>query len=414
MVQACLWYDAAHMKVAFTSDVYWPRINGVTVSTTIFMNELRKLGHKVAIWAPAYPAVGGPGHSGEPAGEVHRLRSFSLVVSREDRLPFPMQRGRFFRQIDQFKPDIIHVQTEFSLNMMVKVYARHRSIPVVQTCHTLFEQYATIYFPYLPQSISRAFARWMTYKLFNNADAVVAPTEMMKTLLESYGITCPITVVPTGIPEEEFQGVDRAQERRNSAWFHRFPQLRGRKILLYVGRVAKEKNMDFLLDMLTLTRQEVPDVVLLVTGNGPYREGFEAEVFQRGLQDSVVCLGYVERPQLKHLYSLADVFTFASITETQGLVTIEAMMCGTPAVAVGKMGTKEVMAGDNGGYMVDEDPQVFSAAVVRLLSDSALYATKSAEAWSYARNWTAQRMGQRLESLYQTVVKDYKRRAPRH
>ena len=140
----------------------------------------------------------------------------------------------------------------------------------------------------------------------------------------------------------------------------------------------------------------------------PYLESFKTNVAARKLEADVLCLGYVNRSELKHLYTLADVFTFASVTETQGLVTIEAMMCGTPAVAIGKMGTKEVMAGDHGGFMVDEDPDAFSVAVLKLLTDPVLYEAKSAEAKAYSQNWTATRMAKRIETLYEQVVRDYK------
>ena len=372
------------------------------------MTELKKFGHTVHIWAPEYPAGKDDVVPYENSKEVSRLKSFSLPVSREDRLPLPFQKRKLYRQLDAYNPDIIHIQTEFNIAHMVKPYAFRRKIPVVQTCHTSFEQYITYYFPAVPAAWSRAFARWLTYLFFNTADAVVAPTETMKAVLLSYGITCPITVVPTGIPEEEFLGVDRAKERLQSHWLDRHPQMRGRKILLYVGRVAKEKNLEFLLDMLEKVRQEVPDALLVITGSGPYVDGFNASVKARGLVENVLCLGYVQRHDLKYLYSLADVFTFASVTETQGLVTIEAMMCGTPAVAVGKMGTKEVMGGDNGGFMVEEDAGVFAAAVLRLLKDPVLYAAKSAEAWSYARNWTAATMARRIEALYEQVRAAYR------
>jgi 1,2-diacylglycerol 3-alpha-glucosyltransferase len=392
------------MKVAFTSDVYWPRINGVTVSTNIFLNELTKLGHQVHLWAPAYPVAEDQKKLHHTDPRVHRLNAFGLFFSKEDRLVSGFQKGRFFKELDAFAPDLLHIQTEFGMSWMALPYARKRHVPVVQTCHTYFEQYINFYLPWLPKEFAKKLARSLTYRWFKRADAIITPTEPMKAVLESYGITCPITVVPTGIPEEDFEGVDKAQERRNSRWLLQFPQMKGRKVLLYVGRVGQEKNVDFLLDVVERVKKTQPNVLLVVAGNGPYLETFKANASKRGLAAFVLCLGYVGREELKHLYGLADVFTFASVTETQGLVTIEAMMCGTPAVAIGKMGTKEVMAGDNGGYMVDEDPEAFSAAVIKLLADPVLYQAKSAEARSYAQNWTAARMALRIETLYKQVL----------
>jgi len=398
------------MKVAFTSDVYWPRINGVTVSTNIFLNELTKLGHEIRLWVPEYPEPEDQKklHHADP--RVNRLKSFGLFFSKEDRLVSPFQRGRLFHELDAFAPQLLHIQTEFGMSWLAIPYARKRKLPVVQTCHTYFEQYINFYLPWLPVEFAKKIARVLTHRWFKHADAIITPTEPMKAVLQSYGIECPITVVPTGIPEEDFQGIEKATERRQSQWLLQFPQMRGKKVLLYVGRVGQEKNVDFLIDVLERVHRTVPDAFLVLAGNGPYLNTFKANVASRGLADSVLCLGYVNRAELKHLYALADVFTFASVTETQGLVTIEAMMCGTPAVAIGKMGTKEVMAGDHGGFMVDEDVEAFAAAVSRLLTDPALYQAKSAEARAYSELWTAGRMARRIETLYEQVLKDYRPR----
>jgi glycosyltransferase involved in cell wall biosynthesis len=398
------------MKVAFTSDVYWPRINGVTVSTNIFLNELTKLGHQIQLWAPAYPVPEGEAKPSRDDDRIHRLNAFGLFMSKEDRLVSPFQKRRFYQELDAFTPDLLHVQTEFGMAWLAIPYARKRGVPVVQTCHTYFEQYVNFYLPWIPKDFAKMVARVLTHQWFKHADAIITPTEPMKAVLQSYGITCPITVVPTGIPEEDFAGIDRARERRDSKYLVQYPILQGKKLMLYVGRIGQEKNVDFLLDAVERVKRKVPDSLLVLAGNGPYLETFKANVAARHLDDAVLCLGYVSHSELKHLYSLADVFTFASVTETQGLVTIEAMMCGTPAVAIGKMGTREVMAGDHGGFMVDDDPDAFSDAVVRLLTDPVLYQAKSSEAKAYSQNWTASRMAKRIEALYHQVADDFRRK----
>jgi glycosyltransferase involved in cell wall biosynthesis len=169
--------------------------------------------------------------------------------------------------------------------------------------------------------------------------------------------------------------------------------------------MGQEKNVDFLLDVVKRLQPDLPGTTLLVAGNGPYMEQFQRNIVSMGLSDLVLPLGYVKRSELKHLYALADVFTFASVTETQGLVTIESMMCRTPVVAIGKMGTLEVMEGDNGGFMVGENVAEFTLRVHQLLTDPVLYAQKSQEAWDYSQNWTSARMAARLETLYRSLVR---------
>jgi glycosyltransferase involved in cell wall biosynthesis len=398
------------MKIAFTSDVYWPRINGVTVSTNIFLNELTKLGHNLRLWAPAYPEPEDTKglHHADP--RVARLKSWGLFFSKEDRLVSPFQRGRFFRELTAFSPDLIHAQVEFTTSLMAHAWAKKNKVPVVQTCHTYFEQYVHYYLPLLPEKLGKSWARKLTYSLFRHADAIISPTVPMKAVLQSYGLTCPIEVIPTGIQEEDFKGTNKEDEHQHSRWILQFPQLRGRKILLFVGRVGQEKNLDFLLDVVEKVQPQVPQATLVVAGNGPYLDEFKAKIKQRNLENLVLCLGYVDRKELRHLYTLADVFTFASKTETQGLVTVEAMMCKTPAVAIGLMGTKEVMNGDNGGFMVNDDVEEFTAAVVKLLTDPALYQAKSEEAYAWAQNWTAAKMALRIEELYRQTIDQYRNR----
>jgi len=402
------------MKVAIATDTYWPRVNGVTVSTEIFWDELTLRGHEIRLWAPDYPHARDYDQAQTPDHRPRRLKSFPLRVSQEDRLALPSQRGVFFRQLDAFGPDLIHVQTEFVVAMMVRSYAWRRRLPVIQSCHTYFEQYGAFYFPTLPGRFVRAVARWLAHELTKHADAIVAPTQIMKDVLLSYGITIPITVVPTGIPAEEFRKLSKADEKASSLWYQRFPEWRGRPTLLFVGRVAQEKNVDFLLGVVETVRQKHPDVLLVVAGSGPHLHDFQAAVQRRGLAASVATTGYVDREELRHLYALADVFTFPSVTETQGLVTIEAMMCGTPAVAIGKLGTWVGWGGgDHGGYLVDEDQGAFTDAVLRLLGDPALWAAKSAEALAWSDQWTSERMADRLEALYQKVAADHRPRGGR-
>jgi glycosyltransferase involved in cell wall biosynthesis len=393
------------MKVAFTSDTFWPRINGVTVSTNIFMDELAKLGHQVELWAPAYPLS--VADSADPIyrdPRVHRMLSFSLLFSKEDRLPFWFEKSRFLKQVSRFQPDLVHCQTEFSMSAFANAFVRRHRVPMVMSCHTYFEQYVEFFFPWLPKRIGQWIVRHLTRHVFRRASVIITPTEAMRTALGRYGMRCPIHVVPTGIRPEEFTGISPNRDPLSHFLFRRFPELAARKLLLAVGRIGQEKNVDFLLGVVESLQTSCPGATLLLAGNGPYLEQFQRNITHRGLNDVVRCLGYVARDELKHLYAVADVFTFASVTETQGLVTIEAMMCRVPVVAIGRMGTREVMQGDNGGFLVEPDVAEFSERVRQLLTDPVLHESKSHEAWAYAQNWTASKSALKLESLYRELL----------
>lgn len=387
------------MRIAMITDTYWPRVNGVAMSVDSFRRELTRFGHEVVVLCPEYPH-----HVDDAEAGVARFPSFNPLVSKEDRLVRTWEQLRVFSFLDRFQPDVIHVQTEMALGNMGRRWGIRRHKPVVMTSHTYFEKYVKFYVPWFPARLTETITRRLTSHILNAADLVVVPTGAMKKVLEDYGIQKPLRVIPTGINPEDFSGIDRAWEQKNSAFFQRFPQLRHKPVLLYVGRLGREKNVDFLLDVVQKLRLDGHDFHFLVIGDGPYRGVLEATAAEKGLSETVVFAGYVDRGEIRHAYSLADVFVFASKTETQGMVTIESMLCGTPVVAIGEMGTKEVMAGDNGGYMVDENLEVFAARVADLLTSTRLRREKSLEAQAYAQNWLIETMARRLEQTYREAI----------
>jgi glycosyltransferase involved in cell wall biosynthesis len=248
--------------------------------------------------------------------------------------------------------------------------------------------------------------------VYDRCDVVVVPTALMRDLLMSYRVQAPLEVIPTGIAPDDFDGVDQGRERSSSEYFARFPALAGKRILLAAGRVGWEKNLAFLVDVLGRLAPEFADVVLMVVGDGPFRGPLERLVKRRNLSDRVVFTGFVPKSDMKRIYALADVLVFASRVETQGLVTIEAMYCGVPVVAIGEMGTREVMQGDNGGYMVHDDVEAFTQKTRLLLADAELRKRKSQEARRHAEHWTIGASAEKLIALYRAVVAKRARTAP--
>jgi glycosyltransferase involved in cell wall biosynthesis len=188
-----------------------------------------------------------------------------------------------------------------------------------------------------------------------------------------------------------------------------FPKLKGKRILLFAGRIVKEKNLDFLLNMLPEILKKHPDVLLLFAGSGPDLDYFKEEVKKSGLEDNCEFSGYVERRDLALIYRISEVFLFPSLTDTQGLVTVEAMFSGTPVVAIGALGTLMVMGGDNGGFMVKNDADEFTARVLDLLGDADLRSRKSAEARLHARSWSIEELTKKLTDIYKSTAETYRK-----
>lgn len=392
------------MRIVFSTDTFWPRVNGVAVSVDTFRRELIAMGHDVLILAPEYLELPSPARTGttqQTAGIV-RLPSRSLFFSTEDKL-IDVQRAQktAIDALKAFQPDILHAHTEFSGLEILLEYRRKHKLPLVMTSHTYWERYIKVYLPFLPSLAARRAAIAVTRMRFRKANLIIVPSQSMKSVLQSYKIRKPITVIPTGISSDDFNGIDRDQLRKTVPWLR--DRSSDTKILTFIGRLSQEKNPFFMLPVIEEIRQQHPNILLLFVGDGPCRKELEYHVHKRGLQGNIQFLGYLPRTELRQIYGTTDVFTFPSKTETQGLVTIESMICGTPVVAIGQMGTREVMNGDNGGYMVEDNQEQFTERVLRLLNDPDLWQRKSAEALQYARNWTSQAMAQRLLDAYKDL-----------
>jgi 1,2-diacylglycerol 3-alpha-glucosyltransferase len=389
------------VRIALVSDCYWPRVNGVTVSIQTYRDELVRRGHEVIILCPDYPPSWGRAPK-EPS--VRRFSSGASRVSKEDRLIGITAFPAFFRALDRFNPDVIHINTELSANVAARIFAHLRGHPILVSSHTDYEDYISNYIRFVDARLLRATVRFIMRFLYRTADVVITPSRNQQRKLKDYHIRKRFVVIPTGISDIFVpQPKDRVEAYRASL-DERFPALKGKRILLFAGRITVEKDTKFLFPVLRRVRSRRKDVALLFAGDGPARAQVEAAAKRLGFTDCCAFMGYVDYSELPLVYASAEVFVFPSKTETQGLCTIEAMGTGLPVVAIGEMGTLDVMRGDNGGFMVDNDEARFADAVLALLGDEALRARKSAEAVAWARQYRVGQTTERLERLYKVVA----------
>ncbi len=381
------------MRVLFVSDVYFPRVNGVSTSIQTFRRELAALGHETRLVAPAYPGA----HPDEPG--ILRIPARGVPLDPEDRAMRWPHLGRVHRALAGERFDLVHIHTPFFAHYAGLSLARRWDVPAVATYHTLFEEYLSHYVKLVPRGVMRALARRFSRAQCNALDAVAVPSIAMRDTLARYGVAAPVAIVPTGIRLTEFSGGDGSRFRSR----HGIDP--GRPVALFVGRVAFEKNIDFLLRMLVRVRRDLPDVLLVICGEGPAARPLARLARELGLGDSVRFVGYLDRAtQLLDCYRAADVFVFASRTETQGLVLLEAMTLGVPVVATAVMGTRDILGPGKGALVPDDDEQDFAAAVVTVLRDATVRARLGEEAAEYAKTWTAPATARRLEAFYRGVL----------
>jgi 1,2-diacylglycerol 3-alpha-glucosyltransferase len=391
------------MNIGIATDTFLPRVNGVMKSIMTFAEEFRNLGHRVTIFAPSFPEIKKTDVQEE---DVWRFPSIYLFFNPEDRLPNPWAREarRKLQAIAQLKLDIIHTQTPFTLGFMLARRARKLNIPLVHTYHTLFEAYMPHYFPILPRFMDKPLVAWYSRRFCNLHDQIIVPSMAVKQILERYHIKRPIRILPTGTDIRPFKNVD-GQRMRKKLEFE--PQ---EKLLLCMGRVAKEKNIPFLFDVLQKLESRQPRARLVVAGQGPALTSVKAECCRRKLDKKVTFIGLLNRRDWADLYAAADLQVLASVTETQGLVLTEAMAADTPCVAIAAMGVCDVLAG-GGGVAVPQDVSAFADAVDHLLTDNNLYQKKLQEARRQTQEWSAEHKAKQMIENYLFII-DQKKSNP--
>lgn len=389
------------MNILMLSDVYFPRVNGVSTSIRTYARALTRMGHRVTLVAPDYGQGARQAQAAFDAEgfEVIRVPARVLFFDPEDRL---FERGPLARaeQLLQRRHwDVVHIHTPFRAHGLGVRLARATGVRTVETYHTYFEEYVGHYLPWLPEFITRAFARRASRHLCDGVDHLIVPTAEMVGVLDRYGVRTPSTVLPTGIDLDEFAGGDGARFRAAHGIAPDQP------VLVTVSRLALEKNIGFLLRVAARLVPRWPRLVFIVAGEGPDAARLRALASELGLDDNVRFFGNLERTTtLLDAYKAGDLFVFASPTETQGLVLIEAMALGVPIVSTAVMGTATVLRDARGAQVSDEDEDAFAGHVDALLRDPVRRMQLAAAAPGDARAWAAPALMRQVEALYASLA----------
>lgn len=376
------------MHIAIFSDSYLPYTSGVVRSIVTFSKELRALGHKVSIFAPNYGNV-------QQEKDIYRFRSLRAPTFKEFALAVPVA-PNLLRKLQQIGVDLIHVHSPFMMGQLGARAAQHLGIPLVSTYHTLYEEYAH-YFP-LATSLVRKAVRDYTISFSNRCQLVITPTDAIVSYLRKIGVKAPVTVIPTGIEVERFQNLD-------SSWLRNYLKLpQGEILLIHVGRLGKEKNIPFVLKAFANVHNQVPNTRLVLVGSGPLKAALQSQARTLGIDNAVTFAGSFTFEQMPTVYAGADLFIFASVTETQGLVIAEAKAAGLPVVAVKAYGVQEMVVNDQDGFLTPLDINVFTASIMRLVKDTSLRQHMGQQAKSNVQSLSSQVMSHKLITQYQSLI----------
>jgi glycosyltransferase involved in cell wall biosynthesis len=376
------------------SDVYFPRVNGVSTSIRSFREDLARLGVASTLVAPDYADEARQ----RVEADILRVPARAVPFDPEDRIMRWSALRRALTAVPREHTDLVHIQTPFLAHYAALRLARERAVPVLATCHTYFEDYLHHYMPLLPGFAGAWLARTVMTRQLNAMDAVVSPSEPVRKRLLEYGVTRPIHVIPTGMTEDRFVPGSPQSFREQ---FGFAPEQR---IVLNVGRVAHEKNLGFLLRMFALVARRDARAVLVIAGEGPARRALQAEAERLGIGTRTRFIGNLDRERtLNDCYAAADAFVFASRTETQGLVLLEAMAQSRPVVSTACLGTRSVLTPGSGACVVEESESDFAAAVCAVLKDRGRARLMGEKARAWAGQWSSGSLAARMADLYREL-----------
>ncbi len=334
-----------HLRVGFFTEIYRPAVNGVVESVDALAAGLRERGHEVYCFAPSMPGAD------ENDGPVFRMPSLPLPTRTPYRLTLPLVSRKNINNVVK-RLSLIHLHSPFVTGWLGLRYARRFGMPVVYTYHTHLEMYAH-YVPFEPNA-TRFAASQLTRTFGNLVDAVVVPTQAMANHLREIGVEVRLEIVPSGIDVEHFGNGARDKKLRKALGVRD-----DQRLILFVSRLAREKNVEMLLQ--ALARAADPSLRLVIAGDGPQREELHELAQQLGVADQTQFLGVVMREALPNLYASADAFVFPSTTETQGLVQAEALAAGAYVIAADCAPNRDVLS--DVGRVVAPTPAAFAAAL---------------------------------------------------
>ncbi|EAR10796.1 glycosyltransferase [Reinekea blandensis] len=385
------------MNILMFTNTYLPHVGGVANSVSQTAEVLRNAGHRVIIVAPEFEGSEGSVFTLHedvirvPAMQNYNGSDFSV------RLPVPFALTAL---LDELSFDLVHSHHPFLLGDTAVRMARRYQVPLVFTHHTRYEQYT--HYVSEQSSLMPQFAAELATEYANLCDAIVAPSTSIQTLIRERGVESPIDVIPTGVVMSRFKDADQktARERLN------LPE--DAPIVGHVGRLAKEKNLEYLSEAMFRLLKDDPQRRWIIAGSGPSENHIRETATKEGVADQIIWLGRLSGQDLVDAYAAMDLFVFSSQSETQGMVVSEAMAAGTPVVALSAPGVDDVVNNDNGLLLSDSTPpETFADKCAELLNDRDALSQRQQPALDTAERFSDRRSGELLLNWYQQTIDWY-------
>jgi glycosyltransferase involved in cell wall biosynthesis len=387
------------MKIANFTNIYLPFIAGVCISISNFKDQLEKLGHKVYVLAPSFDKRL---EKDSDSNEILRYLSIKTNI----KISFPIALKPYYkinRSIKKIDPDIIHTHQSYWIGRDAYRFAKKLKKPLVYTFHTNYEYYMH-YLP-IPKKFQRRFFKLLNlYEISfcNKCDAIIAPTENVYKDLTAKGVKAPIYVIPSGINIGKFS----LSEERISKLKNKFNIKPKEKVILYLGRIEKEKNIDLLIQVFTKILKKYSKVKIVIVGDGQERK--KVENLEREFPKRVIFPGKVSKDKVPQFYNISDIFIQPSVSETQGITTQEAMVSGLAVVAAkSKMGAIDFIENNQNGLIVKPEEDQFYAKIVKLIENPKLLNKIKETAKQIKEEIDIKKCAIKLEKVYLNCIENY-------
>lgn len=420
------------MRIGLFSDTYLPTTNGISYVLQIMQANLEELGHEVYIFAPATNL-----RADEPDDNDHIFRFPAIEgIFFDEQLTSVFFPSRVMKKIKKLDLDVVHFFTPSQIGLMGAAAAIRLDIPLVSQYSTDLYHYVEQYPNVLPGTIALSLTAPFVFKLtpretikmmrvfkpektitawhksmvarlhvmlHDNCDAVIALSRKMQNQLDSWGSSTETTLLPTGVDP-----IPKASPKDISNFKNKYGITKKDRVLLYVGRLSREKNLDLLVDAFKKISEGNQYVKLMFVGDFDYRKNLEERAADIGISDKVIFPGRILRNKLDIAYSSASIFLFPSTTDTQGLVVHEAAGAGLPLILCDQE-VSEVFVKDETGLLASENPADFAAQIQKLLDDPELAIKLGEAAKKRAAQFSEIGQMEQLEKLYQKIIDEHKK-----
>jgi 1,2-diacylglycerol 3-alpha-glucosyltransferase len=382
------------MKILLATDAFYPMISGVVTSTVTLFRELEKMGHDVRILTLS------DDNQEKFENNIYSLKSIKINIYPDARIKF-MSSSNIISLITEWSPDIIHTQTEFTVMIVARKISNKLHIPIIHTYHTMYEDYTN--FLIRSKKINTEFVSQVIKQMLNKFSGVITPSSKTTKALLRYKVKTPIYTIPTGLDLKKFS--QKVDDRELNALKEKY-DLVGRKTLVYLGRISKEKNIDELIRFISSNKTYFGDKRFIIAGGGPFIEKLKELVNNLDMNNIIKFTGMVFPGEVYKYYKLGNIFVTASTTETQGLTYIEAMASNIPVVCRQDECVEELIQNSKNGFKYSSE-ESFMSSIKSIFSNDELYENMCKECSNSANEYSSETFAEKIIRAYEISIADY-------